>query len=170
MTRHTGHGIASIGLIALALAGCNQKDDVREEVKDLQRAQQEAPQKAQQLQQDLDQAKAHVAQLEQKLTMAKQGVTDDVLRQREDLKRAVKDDDKRVQNEVREAQGAAKMHNADVNKAQKELDQTQPAQRVETDVKTDTRVVPNQNKNEVVKDQKQVPVETTHIVEHKESQ
>jgi chromosome segregation ATPase len=168
MTHHTG--IACIGFIALALAGCDRKDDVREQVKDVQQAQQKAPEKAQELQQDLEQAKARVAQLEQKLTMAKQGVTDDVIREREELKHAVKDDEKRVTNEVREAQSAAQMHNADVQKAQKQLDQTQPAQQVDTQVKTETRVVPNENKHEIVREQTQVPVDTTHIVEHKQKQ
>jgi hypothetical protein len=170
MTRHTRHIIGLTAVVALTLIGCNRRDDVRKEVQQLHEAEQAAPQKAEELQQQLDGAKAHVAQLEQKLTLARQGVTDEVLRARQELKSAVNRNQKEVNQEVKEAQGAANQHNADVEKAQKALEQTQPAGRVETKVKTETRVVPNQQNTDVVRERQQVPVDQTRMVEHPEQQ
>lgn len=170
MTRHTTWILGFTAFVTFALLGCERRDELKSEMKDLQEAQHNAPEKAQQLQKDLDSAKAQVANLEQKLALAKQGVTDDVVREREDLKRAVKDDEKHVDQQVREAQGAANTHNTDVQKAEKALEQTQPAGRVETQVKTETQVVPNEKRTEVVHERQTVPVERTRVVEEQQQQ
>jgi uncharacterized protein (DUF342 family) len=170
MTRHTRHIIGAMAVLALAVLGCNRRDDVRQEVQDLHEAEQAAPKKAQELQQQLDDAKTHVAQLEQKLTLARQGVTDDVLRARQELKSAVKQDEHRVNEEVQQAQGAANQHNQDLQKAQKAREQTQPAGRVETEVKTETHVVPTDKNTGVVHERQAVPIDRTRMVEEQKQQ
>lgn len=170
MTRHTFDVVGAMAVVALATLGCDRRNDVREEVKQLHQAEQAAPEKAQQLQQQLDGAKTRVADLEQKLAMAKQGVTDDVLRAREDLKTALKQDQRRVTDEVREAQGAANRHNEDMQNAEKALERTQPAGQVETEVKTETKVVPNEKSTDVVRERQEVPIDRTHVVEEQQQQ
>lgn len=170
MTRHTTYTIGAVAVFALAMLGCNRRADVREQVKELHQAEQAAPEKAQQLQHQLDGAKAQVAQLEQKLALAKQGVTDDVLRERQELKSALRQDERDVNAQVRQAQGSANRHNTDVENAEKALERTQPPGRVETQVRTQTKVTPAEQNTDVVRERQEVPVDQARMVEQQKHQ
>jgi transcription elongation GreA/GreB family factor len=159
--KHWGGGLLAAGLL---LGGCDRAAQVDNESKDLQQAQQEAPRVANDLQKDLDSAKAEVVRLEQKVAMAKEGVTDDVLKERDELKEALKKEDQHVRQEVNEAQGAARELNADSERAKQQLQQTQP-QHVEARVKTETQVVPSTSTVQVTKEQVQVPIDRTQVTE-----
>jgi len=127
---------------------------------------------AKSLEQQLTDAKAEVARLEEQLAMARQGVTTDVLKERNDLNNALHDQQKRVVKEVNEAESVARVHNEDTERARKELERTQPAQRVEARVKTETTVVPNNEaaRVETTTQQATIPVETSRVVETQQAE
>ena len=149
----------------LGVLGCDRGTRVEHEMKELQEAQQESPQVANQLQRDLEKAKSDVVRLEEKVALAKQGVTDEVVEERNDVKEALKRQEEHVREEVAEAQGAAAAHNQAAGKAVQQLEKTQPAQRVEATVKTETRNVPTGASVEVNREQQQVPIENTRVIE-----
>ena len=156
------------GLLAAALAvGCDKTGDVNKEVDELKQAQNESPKVAGDLQQQLDDKKAEVAQLQEKVALAKQGVTDDVVKEKEDVKEAMKKEEQEVREKVQEAQGAAKAHNDQGENAARQLQETENAQRVKAEVKTETTVVPSETKTEVRTEQHQVPVENSRVVERR---
>jgi gas vesicle protein len=150
---------------ALALFGCDRKSDVDHEINDLKEAERNSPQKAQELEKQLDQAKGEVVSLEQKLALAKQGVTDEVVEERAELQRALKDRDKHVQNEIAEAQGEAKQLNNETQKAQAELKRIPEGNRAETQLNTETKVIPSGRQVEVETQQQQVEVPQQQVVE-----
>ncbi|HKU37152.1 MAG TPA: hypothetical protein VJR89_03375 [Polyangiales bacterium] len=152
-------------LLVLGSVGCNQKSEVREEVKDLEQARQESPSVAQDLRQELDQKKAEVAKLEEKLALAERGVTDRVVQERKELNQAVQRQENDVRREVKEAQSAAQAQSADAERARRELEATKNPGRVETQVQSDHKVVPSNTDVEVKKQQEQVPIETTRTIE-----
>jgi chromosome segregation ATPase len=156
------------GLLVAALAvGCDKGSDVNKEVEDLKQAQQESPKVAGDLQRELDDKKAEVAQLQEKVALAKQGVTDDVVKEKNDVKEAMKNEAQEVREEIAEAQGAAKAHTDQSENAARQLEQTENAQRVKAQVKTETTVVPSETKTEVRTEQHQVPVENSRVVERR---
>lgn len=159
--KHWGGGLLAAGLL---LGACDKAAHIDDESKDLQEAQREAPKVASELQKELNSAKAEVIRLEQKLAMAKQGVTDEVLEERAELKEALKREGQHVREEVNEAQGAARELNADSERARQQLERTQP-QRVEAKLNTETQVVPSTSTVQVTKEQVQVPIERTQVVE-----
>jgi len=157
-------------LAGLLLAGCNRRDEVKEQLHDLKQAEENSPQVAKSLEQQLASAKADVVRLEEQLALAKQGVTKDVVKERQELNEALNNQQKRVSKEVQEAQGAARAHNEDSEKAREELQRTQPVQQVEARVKTETEVVPSQAPRvETTTQQATIPVETSRLVETKQT-
>lgn len=150
---------------ALLVCGCNQKNEVQKEIQDLKSAEQNSPQEAAELEKQLQQAKGEVVNLEEKLALAKQGVTDDVLKEREDLKKALSEKGQEVKEEINEAQGKAQALNNDTERAQAELQRVQTAQRVQTNLKTETRVVPSEQATQVETQAQQVPIEQNKLVE-----
>ena len=155
------------GLLAAALVvGCD-KSDVNKEVDQLKQAQQESPKVADELQKDLDNKKAEVVQLQEKVALAKQGVTDDVIKEKNDVKEAMKNEEQQVREKIAEAQGAAKAHNDQGENAARQLEQTENAQQVKAQVKTETTVVPSETKTEIKTEEHQVPVENSRMVERR---
>lgn len=148
----------------LGLLGC-EKGDVKEEVRELEQAQQQAPQEAKELAQRLEEKKREVAHLEEKLALAKQGVTDDVQEQQKEVKEAMKAQAKEVRDEVNEAQGLAQEHQAESAQAAQRLEQVEGARAVKAQVTTQTNVVPGQKSTEVKTTHDTIPVTNTHVVE-----
>ena len=156
------------GLLAAALVvGCDKSSDVNKEVDELKQAQNESPKVAGDLQQELDNKKAEVVQLQEKVALAKQGVTDEVIKEKEDVKEAMKNEEQEVREKIAEAQGAAKAHSDQGENAARQLQQTENAQQVKAHVKTETTVVPSQTKTEVKTEEHQVPVENSRVVERR---
>jgi hypothetical protein len=162
--------LSCLTVLAVGGVACNPGSDVNREAQDLKEAEQESPQVAQELRNELEKSKAQVAKLEEKLALAEQGVTDRVLEERKDLKEAVKAEEQEVNTEVKEAQGAAQRLNQDSERARTQLERTQNAQRVQAEVTTQRKAVPAGSEVEVVKEQKQVPVETTRMIEQKKNE
>jgi len=164
--------IPTMLLAGLAVAGCQRQDnEVKEQLHDLKQAEQNSPNVAKSLEQQLANAKAEVVRLEEKLALAKQGVTGDVLKERQELDQALRDQEKKVDTKVQEAESAARAHNQDAVKAREELEHTQPAHRVEARVKTETELVPNQAPRVETKTQQAtIPVQSTHMVENEQVQ
>jgi len=158
-------------LAGLAVFGCEQdkRSAVGREIDDLKRAEQESPRVVQDLEKRLAEAKNDVAQLEQKLVLARQGITDDVMKERGELKHALNEQDKHVSNEIKEAQGAAKNYNTESERARQELERTIPAQDVRTQVKTETQVVPGKTEVEAQREQVQIPVVKERVIERERS-
>jgi len=128
--------------LALGLACQDRgKSDVEEQAKELRAAQSHSPEVAKDIEGQLAKAKAEVVRLEQKLALARQGVTDDVLKERKDLQQALQNQEHRVQGEINEAKREAAQHNEDATKAAQALRDTQPAQ-VQAKVNTETQVTP----------------------------
>jgi hypothetical protein len=134
--------VATGAVLALGMA-CQGtgKSDVERQQKELSEAQSRAPQVAKDIEAQLVQAKAQVARLEQKLALARQGITDDVLKKRQDLQQSLQEQQQRVQGAVDQAKHEAAQHNEDTLKATRALQATQPPQ-VQTKVNTETRVTP----------------------------
>lgn len=150
-------------IATLLLLGCNRGQDVNKEVEDLKRAQAESPKVASDLQRELDQKKAEVVKLEEKVALAKQGVTDDVEKEKNDLQHAMKREEEQVREKVQEAQGAAREQTSQSEAAARQLEQTEHAKRVRAEVKTETHEVPAQAETEVRTESKRIPVETTRV-------
>ena len=74
----------AIGFVATCIAAlaCDRPREVQQEAQELREAQSNVGNVTAELQADLDKAKAEVARLEEKLTMARQGMTDEVLSER----------------------------------------------------------------------------------------
>lgn len=149
----------------LGLMGCDKSNDVKEEIQELEQAQQQAPQEAQELQQELEQKKQEIANLEEKLALAKQGVTDEVREEKKDVKEAMKEQAEDVRDEIQEAQGLAQEHRAESEQAAQKLQEVEGAQRVKAHVKTETNVVPGQTHTEVKTTKDSIPVVNSHVVE-----
>lgn len=165
-----GNGSTNKGWLLIAgltVWGCDRGNEVQKEVEDLKQAQHESPKVASDLQQQLDEKKAEVVKLEEKVALAKQGVTDDVEKEKGELKSAVKDNERAVREEIDQAQTAARRQQDQGAQAARQLEQTERAKRVEAEVKTETHVVPGQAETEVRKEQEVVPVTNTRVVERR---
>jgi hypothetical protein len=134
---------ATGAVLALGMVACQDrgKSDVERQQKQLSEAQSRAPQVAKDTEAQLAKAKAEVARLEQKLALARQGITDDVLNKRKELQQALEEQQHRVQGDVDQAKREAAQHNEDTMKATQALQATKPP-RVQTKVNTETRVTP----------------------------
>jgi hypothetical protein len=108
----------------LALAfGCDEQTEVQRQTRDLQEAQKNIGQVTQELESELAKSKADVIRLEQKVAMARQGMTDDVLENQKELQEALKAQEQKVQSELGEAKREAQIHNRDSEAALKQLGQ-----------------------------------------------
>jgi hypothetical protein len=150
---------------SLTVLGCNKGENVEKEVEDLREAQQNSPNVEKQLQEQLTNAKSEVVRLEEKAALARQGVTDEVVEERQELKEALKKQEQEVREEVKEAQGAAADHNTDSQKALQHLEKSQPTEQVQARVKTETTTTPTGSKVEVTREQQQIPIENSKMVE-----
>src|SRR5688572_185725 len=81
--------------VALAL-GCDEQTEVQRQTRDLQEAQKNVARVTQELEGQLERAKADVARLEQKVALARQGLTDDVLENQKELQAALQAQERRV--------------------------------------------------------------------------
>ena len=158
--------MGSLFAASVALLGCDRESSVKRETEDLKEAQQQSPEVARDLERQANEAKKEVVRLEEKAALAKQGVTDEVLEERKELNEALKRQEQHVREEVKEAQGAAAVHNTDSERAAQELQRTERVQRMEAEVHTETRAVPGTGKQvEVTREQQQIPVEHNRVIE-----
>jgi len=157
--------MGALGITALSSFSCERRPDVNREIEDLKQAQQAAPQVAQDLRQKLDQKKTELVQLEEKLALAERGITDRVVAERGELQQAIKSQEQAVKREVDEARGASHMQQTETERAREALEATRPSERVEADVKTERKEIPNDTRVEVERKQEQLPLETYRTVE-----
>jgi hypothetical protein len=143
--------------LAFALA-CNTQREVERETQNLREAEANTGNVTKQLEAELAEAKGEVARLENKVTLARRGITDEVLSARKGLEQSLSEQQKRVEGEVKEAQSQAQQHNQDTQKAEQELERTQPPARVESEVVTQTEVTPQTRQVETVERQEVIPV------------
>lgn len=148
MERYQAIGFVAACIGALA---CDQQREVQQEAQDLREAQGQVGNVTAELQEDLEKAKAEVVRLEEKLALARQGVTDEVLSERRELEKSLKEQEREVEGEIQEAKREAQKHNQDSVQAARELEKTAPPARVEAKVSTETQVVERQR----------TPVQTT---------
>lgn len=139
MIRHSALAclVASLGL---SLA-CERGSHVEAETRDLAEAQNNTGNVAKDLEAQLQKAKADVIELEKKLALAREGVTDEVLQERSELQGALESQRREVQEEVNEARREAQVLNKDMDKAMQQLKQTQPPAQVDARLNTETSVV-----------------------------
>jgi chromosome segregation ATPase len=138
MIRHFGFACVAASL-GLTLA-CNKGSEIEAETRDLAEAQNNTGNVAKDLEARLQEAKAEVIELEKKLALARQGITDDVLRERTELQGALDSQRREVQEEVTEARREAQVLNKDSDRATQQLQQTQPPAEVDTRLTTETDV------------------------------
>jgi hypothetical protein len=149
----------------VSLSGCDRESKIADEVGDLREAQQNSPKVAADLEQELARAKAEVVRLEEQLALARQGVTNDVIEERKELKNALNEQQKEVKEEITEAQKAAQQHNTESEVAQQELQRTQAKEVVKAQVRTETQVTPIGKEVEIHREQTSIPIETNRVVE-----
>lgn len=124
---------ARIGTLTACVAlafGCDQQTEVQRQTRDLQEAQKNVAQVTQELEGELERAKADVVRLEQKVALARQGLTDDVLENQKELQEALQAQERRVSDELGQAKREAQIHSRDTEAALKQLGQA-PAPAVE---------------------------------------
>lgn len=117
---------ARIGMLTACVAlafGCDTQTEVQRQTRDLQEAQKNVAKETQDLEAQLERAKADVIRLEQKVALARQGLTDDVLENQKELQQALQAQEKRVAEEVGEAKREAQIHSRDTEAALKQLGQ-----------------------------------------------
>src|SRR4051812_40956417 len=129
MKRWALMGAVSAGFV-LALACADEQTEVQRQTRELQEAQKNVGKVTGELEKELADTKANVARLEQKVAMARQGLTDDVLENQKELTEALKAQEAKVQAEVGEAQREAQIHSRDSEAALRQLSQTAPATEV----------------------------------------
>jgi len=156
-------------IFGVSSGGCERanESEVRREMADLQEAKQRAPEVAKDLQQQLEQAKGKVVRLEEELAMAKQGVTREVVKEREELKQALNKQGKQVNEEIQEAEQASRAHTQDAEQASKRLQETQAQNQVKAEVRTETTVVPNAQQPEVTTQRDTTQIERARVIDQK---
>jgi hypothetical protein len=115
---------AQIGALTACVAlafGCDEQTEVQRQTRDLQEAQKNVAQETKDLEGQLEQAKADVARLEQKVALARQGLTDDVLENQKELQDALQAQERRVADELGQAKREAQIHSRDTEAALKQL-------------------------------------------------
>jgi TolA-binding protein len=118
---------ARIGTLTACVAlafGCDRQTEVQRQTRDLQEAQKNVAKVRQELEGQLEQAKADVARLEQKVALARQGLTDDVLENQKELQAALQEQEHRVETELGQAKREAQIHSRDTEAALRQLGQT----------------------------------------------
>jgi hypothetical protein len=149
--------------LALCLGGCESR--VERATEDLKEAERDSPKVAAELEHKLAKAKAEVARLEEKLALARQGITDDVREERKDLEQALKRQGQHVQEEIGEAQRAAQQHRADSNAAEQQLERTKPTEQVKASVHTEVERTPVRGEMEVEQKETTITVPNTQVKE-----
>jgi len=122
MNRWAKTGVAT-ACIMLAFA-CDEQTEVQRQTHELEEAQKSVAKVTEQLATDLDKAKGDVARLEQKLAMARQGLTDVVFENQRELHDALKAQEHKVETELKEATHEAEVHSRDTEVALRTLGQT----------------------------------------------
>ena len=139
MIRYWGFACLAASL-GLGLA-CNKGSNIESETRDLVEAQKNSVNVAKDHEERMQKAKAEVVELEKKLALAREGITDDVLMERTELQGALDDKRREVQKDINEARREAQVLNKDTDRATQHLQQTQPPAQVDTRLKTETDVV-----------------------------
>ena len=139
MIRYWGFACLAASL-GLSLA-CNKGSDIESETRDLAEARKNTGNVAKDLEERLQKAKAEVVDLEKKLALAREGITDDVLMERSELQGALESQKREVQKQVNEARRESQVLSKDTDRATEQLQQTQPPAQVDSRVKTETEVV-----------------------------
>ena len=165
MSKHGWTGtLLSVGL-ALAVCERMNESEVKRQMEDLQEAKQRAPEVANDLQKQVEQEKGKLAQLEEDLVLARQGVTREVIEERKELKAALERQGKQVNEEVVEAEQASRTHSKEAEQASQRLQETEQPGTVETKVRTETQVQPNEQKQEVSTEREVTPIERTRVID-----
>lgn len=139
MIRNWGFACLAASL-GLSLA-CNQGSKIESETRDLAEAQKNTGDVAKDLEARLQKAKAEVVELEKKLALAREGITDEVMQERAEVEGAIDSRRREVQKEIQEARRESQVLNKDMDRATQQLQQTQPPAQVDTRLKTETDVV-----------------------------
>lgn len=126
--------------LGLSLA-CNQRPDIEAETRDLAEARNNTGNVVKDLETRLDKAKAEVVELEKKLALAREGVTDDVIKERAELEGALNAQRQEVQKDINEARRESEVLNKNSDRAMQQLEETQPPAQVDARLKTETDVV-----------------------------
>lgn len=156
--------VAAGGILIGACQSQESDSQVERRIDEVRAARENAPQEAQRLEQELEEAKARVAELERQLALARQGITDEVVEAEQKLQESVQRREQNLLEESQQLQQEAREHNEATEAAQRELERTPRIDRVETDVETDTRVVPSEQQG-VPRERRQteIPVEGTRV-------
>jgi hypothetical protein len=151
-----------VGTMAICLGivnGCqDSRSDVQQQTRDLSEAQNRSPEVAKQIESDLAKAKAEVVELEKKLALARQGVTDDVIQQKAELEQSLHEQQRKVEGAIKDAKRQAEASSQDTAKAAQQLQQVKVPANVEAEVQTRTQVVPGNNQVQVREKQDLIPV------------
>lgn len=113
---------ARIGTLTACVAlafGCDEQTEVQRQTHELEEAQKNVPAVTQELESQLEQARAEVARLEQKVALARQGLTDDVLENQKELQAALQEQERVVETELGQAKREAQIHARDTEAALK---------------------------------------------------
>lgn len=144
MIRHPGYACLAISL-GLSVA-CNERPSIEAETRDLAEARNDTANVVQDLEKRLETAKAEVVELEQKLALAREGITDEVLKERAELENALNAQRQEVQKDVNEARRESEVLNKNRDQALQLLRETQPPAHFDTRVETEvTKGTPPQN-------------------------
>lgn len=160
------------GALTFGLVACEQGeqgDKVQSELQDLEEAREKAPQVTRDLEQQLTEAKKEVARLEKKLALARQGITDEVLAERQELAEALEARGETVREDIGETREEASVYNEAAERAQRALQETQPGQ-VEAEVRSGAEVTPSDTEVRGERVETEIPLETTREVETRETQ
>src|SRR6187431_1494697 len=106
--------------VALTLA-CERETELQRRTHELEHAREEAPQVTARLEKELAGAKGDVARLEEKLGLARRGLTDDVLDKQRELQQAMRDQQLQLQGDLNQAQREAQLLSRDTAAALKQL-------------------------------------------------
>jgi chromosome segregation ATPase len=113
-------------LTACLAGACDAENEVQRQTRELQAAQKDVGKETKRLEEELGRAQADVARLDQKLSLARQGLTDEVLENQKQLEEALKAQDEKVRDELNHAQREAQNHTRQTEAALKQLGQTPP--------------------------------------------
>jgi gas vesicle protein len=122
--------VASIGAL-IATLGCDRRSEVQRDTEDLRRAQADVPRVTRELEEELQTARSEVVRLEQKLALARQGITDDVASERKELADSLQEEQRDVQGDINEARREAQQLSQDSERAVAQLEKTAPPVSVE---------------------------------------
>src|SRR5690606_6154707 len=132
-------------------------------------AQKKAPEVTRDLEQQLTEAKKEVVRLEKKLALARQGITDEVIAERQELGEALAARGESVREDIGQTREQATEYNEAARRARQALEQTQPGQ-VEAEVKSGAEVTPSETEVEGERVETEIPFETTRETETRRQQ